>query len=244
MQSAASNASIFSVLRRRLDAGKSRHNDGLFLAPETSSFESTREGDAACSGEKTRDSACSSGTRDTPIESTEQPSASQDPGTASPFQPASQYDLGLHLDQDLPPKGDESEDTILTHELSTALINAKRIASSSATELRAQGWALVQNHSHFSLYKRPVKSSVHGVVEYMMTGQCEDVSARTFFLSQVKPSLRQQWDRSLKEMHSAVNIDCTVDHRGVHLTSDKDTAYYRAKWPWPLRDRDYALARR
>ena len=79
-----------------------------------------------------------------------------------------------------------------------------------------------------------------GPVVYLMIGALKDVSPRSFFCSQVIKDLRIKWDASLKDMYS-VEKNADIPHLS---DGGEDRIYYRTKWPWPLKDRDYALVRR
>lgn len=80
-----------------------------------------------------------------------------------------------------------------------------------------------------------------------MVGFMSDVSPRSFFRSQVSKDLRIKWDASLKEM-DPINSKGTSSKSYYALRTDEDSSedmiYYRTKWPWPLKDRDYTLVRR
>lgn len=144
---------------------------------------------------------------------------------------------------------DESLQLIQLSEMDTALSNAQVMMAHTHEEILAQGWKLVHQCEAFSLYKRRQKRPQgDGPVEYVMKGQFPDVSPRTFFLAQIDCSLRKLWDKSMKEMsngeisleeHYDTDKDCTGK-----VSTSQDKLYFRAKWPWPMKDRDYALARR
>lgn len=144
---------------------------------------------------------------------------------------------------------DESMHLIQLPEMDSALSHAKQIIAHTHDEILAQGWKLVHQCEHFALYKRRQKRPHgDGPVEYVMRGQFPDVSPRTFLLAQIDCSLRKLWDKSMKEMsigeisleeHYNMDKDCTGK-----VKISKDKLYFRTKWPWPMKDRDYALARR
>jgi len=105
------------------------------------------------------------------------------------------------------------------------------------------GWKLVHQNAqeNFLLYKKKIKEKGYRVI-YLMIGQFDDISARSFLASQFDPSLRSKWDLSCKEM-----ITEGSDKIENLLKGEKESAdllYYRTRWPFPLRDRDYVLARR
>jgi hypothetical protein len=129
-----------------------------------------------------------------------------------------------------------------TSEMSSALEEALRFAELSDEEIRNAGWKLVFENEKFSLYKRRAKGPKgkdNGPIEYLMTGRLPDVSARTFLHSQIDKQCRKQWDKTMKDMSDA---DASVMETGND--ESEDILYYRTKWPWPLKDRDYTLARR
>ena len=127
-------------------------------------------------------------------------------------------------------------------ELSEALQKALVIASQSQVEIQKAGWKLVHQGDVFSLYKRRVKrinGDGPGPVEYLMTGNLPDVSPRTFLHAQLSKHCRKQWDKTMKDM--SVGDVSKMEEGGKE---SEDILYYRTKWPWPLKDRDYTLARR
>eukprot|EP01031_Cornospumella_fuschlensis_P032813 gene32813-39673_t len=146
---------------------------------------------------------------------------------------------------------DESAHLIQLSELDSALSNAQVMMSHSHEEILAQGWKLVHQCDTFALYKRRQKRPTgDGPVEYVMKGQFLDVSPRTFLLAQIDCSLRKMWDKSMKEMSAGeITLD-VIENDGSNydgagkVTSSRDKLYFRTKWPWPMKDRDYALARR
>ena len=142
---------------------------------------------------------------------------------------------------------EEGDDTtqnymISSGELSEALQKALVIASQSQVEIQKAGWKLVHQGDVFSLYKRRVKrinGDGPGPVEYLMTGNLPDVSPRTFLHAQLSKHCRKQWDKTMKDM--SVRDVSKMEEGGKE---SEDILYYRTKWPWPLKDRDYTLARR
>ena len=83
-----------------------------------------------------------------------------------------------------------------------------------------------------------------------MTGEFDDVSASTFLTSQISKQVRQNWDSTLKDMSEGLihfvrdEYDIDNEYNAMQLAITNDILYYRTKWPWPLKDRDYSLARR
>jgi hypothetical protein len=71
------------------------------------------------------------------------------------------------------------------------------------------------------------------------TGTLPDVSPRTFLHSQIDKQCRKQWDKTMKDMSEGSTA--VMETGGIE---SEDILYYRTKWPWPLKDRDYTLARR
>eukprot|EP01038_Epipyxis_sp_PR26KG_P006826 gene6826-9346_t len=122
------------------------------------------------------------------------------------------------------------------------LLDAQKLAyiiiNQTEKEILKLGWKPVHVGNLFSLYKRRIKGS-NGPVEYLMTGYFPDVSARTFLFSQIDKNCRKLWDKTMKEMS-----DGTIKHDIPEESSMEDILYYRTRWPWPLKDRDYSLARR
>lgn len=70
-----------------------------------------------------------------------------------------------------------------------------------------------------------------------LIGEFTDVSPRSFLLCQTREQLRSLWDDSMRSMNSL----SLTPGQGLET---QDFIYYRAKWPWPLKDRDYTLTRR
>lgn len=109
------------------------------------------------------------------------------------------------------------------------------------------GWKLVHENNMYTLFKRRSGDSSDGPVEYMMRGEVKDISPRVFLHSQVNKLLRKRWDKTMKEM---VADDEKDDARSLDNyimegnEKSEDKIYYRTKWPWPLKDRDYTLARK
>jgi hypothetical protein len=131
---------------------------------------------------------------------------------------------------------------ISSNELSDALQKALVIASQSQAEIVKAGWKLVHKGDIFYLYKRRVKrlnGDGPGPVEYLMTGNLPDISPRTFLHAQLNKNCRKQWDKTMKDMSDGSTI--VMEEGG---DDSEDILYYRTKWPWPLKDRDYTLARR
>jgi hypothetical protein len=124
-------------------------------------------------------------------------------------------------------------------EMTSALESAEEMASKSEAEIIEMGWKLVHSSDVFTLYKRRARKD--GPVEYMMTGNLEDISPRTWLFSQVDKACREGWDKTMKDMSEDENVNPSIVQGDE---SCEDVLYYRTKWPWPLKDRDYTLARR
>lgn len=122
--------------------------------------------------------------------------------------------------------------------------------------------------------RRKLKSGAEGPVEYLMTGQFSDITPYSFLLAQRSRRWRGLWDNTMKEMASdkielirsatgkipiiSPDVNGTIEPRNDSLPIrnqvdlgclippglSNDVLYYRTKWPWPLKDRDYTLARR
>jgi hypothetical protein len=126
-------------------------------------------------------------------------------------------------------------------ELSGALEKALEISLKTHDEIKKSGWKVVHQSDLFSLFKRRLKrpGGGDGPVEYLMTGTLPDVSPRTFLHSQIDKQCRKQWDKTMKDMSEGSTA--VMETGGIE---SEDILYYRTKWPWPLKDRDYTLARR
>lgn len=99
----------------------------------------------------------------------------------------------------------------------------------------------------FSLYKRRVTVPGRdgpGPVEYLMLGRFEDVSPRVFLYSQIDRMCRVVWDKTMGDMSEAQLTTHRQRPGNSSRCVEEDTLYYRTRWPWPLKDRDYVLARR
>ena len=105
------------------------------------------------------------------------------------------------------------------------------------------GWKFVHENELYTLFKRrPVDK---GPVEYMMKGVVGNVSPRLFLHAQTNKGIRQGWDKTMSEMETDGDMPECLDNYVLDGDDDgEDTLYYRTKWPWPLKDRDYTLARR
>jgi len=149
---------------------------------------------------------------------------------------------------------DEVDDVarvIPIEELKQALEQAVLLSSQSDSEIKKSGWNVVHIDDTFSLYKRRVTVPGRdgpGPVEYLMLGCFEDVSPRVFLYSQIDRMCRVVWDKTMGDMSDAQLT--THNHQQQHRRGnssrcvEEDTLYYRTRWPWPLKDRDYVLARR
>lgn len=147
---------------------------------------------------------------------------------------------------------------------------AAHIVNCSIQEMTKDGWTLVESNRFVSLFKRKkcltsdinaniTSNSVSSIAEYVMTGTVSDVSVSSFILAQIDEDYRRKWDSYLKEMRSFgnslsgfYNDYCSKSNRtdaGESRAKDiecncSDILYYRLKWPWPMKDRDYVLSRK
>lgn len=133
----------------------------------------------------------------------------------------------------------EPTSAIGMHEMQSVLASAQRLVSCSPQQIAAEGWKVIHESSVFALYKR---SNEAKPMEYLMMGQFNDVSPRTFLLAQVDNVVRGLWDKTMKEM-SPGQIEALKED-GLVCKNMEDVSYYRTKWPWPMNDRDYVLSRR
>jgi hypothetical protein len=155
---------------------------------------------------------------------------------------------------------DESAQIIPKTELQDILTNAKDFLAQNRSSLLNSGWKLVFEASAFSLYKRKKGNNdpganPEGPTEYLVKGEFSDISAKSFFQAQVIKKFRKLWDTSTKEMSEGIidivpqepktnSNNSTPNLFAAQLTNTSDAIYFRSKWPWPLKDRDYVLARR
>lgn len=142
----------------------------------------------------------------------------------------------------------EEENAFITlDEMKNALAQAQLIGAVDKPEdLIGEGWNLVYSSRLISLMKRRarVAGKQPGPVEYLMLGRVPDVSARTFLHAQVNRQNRGKWDRTMKAMEVPGDASAGAEELVRGGRAARDTLYYRTKWPWPLKDRDYTLARR
>ena len=75
-----------------------------------------------------------------------------------------------------------------------------------------------------------------------MFGTIPEISPRTFLRAQVLKLHREKWDRTMGAMETIDHAAGATIDKGEELS--QDLIYYRTLWPWPLKDRDYTLARR
>jgi hypothetical protein len=164
---------------------------------------------------------------------------------------------------------DETRHEIKLDELSQALEKARRYVCDGSVlrptdDICRSGWSLVHESSEFHLFKRRIarNDGSKGPIEYLMTGSLSDISPFSFLAAQIHRSWRSLWDNTMKEMSQGslyiqrnhgfplstedMGADSDVVEGGCHISPvfSSDKLYYRTKWPWPLQDRDYALARR
>lgn len=167
---------------------------------------------------------------------------------------------------------DEVDNTekVSSREMLAAFRNAIKYKNVSSFEITEKGWKTVYESSEFSLFKRRIKRSNHtdGPVQYLMTGELPDISPFSFLVAQIHRSWRALWDTTMKDMSTGrifISRNCSVECRseassveseathpssksinvGCNIPFERasDLLYYRTKWPWPLKDRDYTLAR-
>jgi hypothetical protein len=125
--------------------------------------------------------------------------------------------------------------------------DVKNYINKGKEDIVKAGWKLVHENDMYTLFKRRSGGSLDGPVEYMMRGEVKDISPRVFLHSQVNKLLRKTWDKTMKEMVSDDEKDCSRSLDDYILEGNgkcEDKIYYRTKWPWPLKDRDYTLARK
>lgn len=137
-------------------------------------------------------------------------------------------------------------DLISEHEVINAHSDIKSYINKNREDIVKAGWKLVHENDIYTLFKRRADNG-QGPVEYMMKGVVQDVSPRVFLHSQVNRALRKSWDSSMKEMESNSNENDpkSLDNFIMQGSgTSEDSIYYRTKWPWPLKDRDYTLARK
>eukprot|EP00607_Mallomonas_marina_P004631 CAMPEP_0182428182 /NCGR_PEP_ID=MMETSP1167-20130531/21295_1 /TAXON_ID=2988 /ORGANISM="Mallomonas Sp, Strain CCMP3275" /LENGTH=273 /DNA_ID=CAMNT_0024610917 /DNA_START=295 /DNA_END=1116 /DNA_ORIENTATION=- len=139
------------------------------------------------------------------------------------------------------------EPVISSTELIEALDGGLEMSKLTSQEIIKQGWKAVHRNDVFALYKRRVPAN-NGAVQYLLTGSLPDVSPRTFLHSNVDYDCRKKWDVTMHDMNvlgvpsggSGVGSGCMEGDEQYA----EDLLYYRTRWPWPLKDRDYTLARR
>ena len=118
------------------------------------------------------------------------------------------------------------------------------LLSQSNEDIVKAGWKLVHDNDLYTLFKRRGGDG-RGAVVYMMKGFVSDVSPRLFLHAQTNKSIRKAWDKTMQDMETDESNPLSLDKYVIEGNDDsEDTLYYRTKWPWPLKDRDYTLARR
>lgn len=135
-----------------------------------------------------------------------------------------------------------NEFCISSEETKSALTQGLAILSSNGDVLKKDGWKAVHESDIFSLFKRKLPGRKgKGPVEYLMFGFLDQISPRTLMRTQVDREHRERWDRTLSSME-------TLQRGSSELCQgaedSQDVQYYRCRWPWPLKDRDYTLSRR
>lgn len=127
---------------------------------------------------------------------------------------------------------------IAVDEMDTALNDALLLMNMTQTDIKGQGWNLVHGTDMFSLYKRRDKRN-GGPSTYLMLGKFNDVSARTFLHAQISQAERKIWDTTMRAMKPLTKATLELSKE-----NSEDILYFKTGWPWPLKDRDYVLARR
>lgn len=146
--------------------------------------------------------------------------------------------------------GQEDNDSLIAQsDVQLALDLSLQVIQKTNEDIVRMGWKLVHENELYTLFKRRGSDDKgnqgQGPVEYMMKGFVEDVSPRIFLHTQTNKALRKSWDNTMKDMKTDEHSPNSLDKYVVEGNDDsEDTLYYRTKWPWPLKDRDYTLARR
>ena len=140
----------------------------------------------------------------------------------------------------------ESGQLISRDELTETLEAAKRMTGLSPEDIAREGWHVIHSSPLISLLKRrlKVRDRSPGPVEYLMLGRVADVSPRTFLLAQISKRSRARWDRTMKTMETPGDVEGSAETLMEGSWRSLDRLYYRTRWPWPLKDRDYTLVRR
>lgn len=135
---------------------------------------------------------------------------------------------------------------ISREELAQTLEAAKKMAGQTPEDFAREGWHVIHSSPLISLLKRrlKVRDRSPGPVEYLMLGRVADVSPRTFLLAQISKRSRAQWDRTMKTMETPGDEEGSAETLVEGTWRSLDRLYYRTRWPWPLKDRDYTLVRR
>ena len=131
---------------------------------------------------------------------------------------------------------EETVNQVQPAEIYSALATARKIISQSGEELHQDGWKQVHKEETFSLHKH----RRDGPVTYLMIGHLPDVSPRSFFHAQIDTNCRRRWDALMKDLQP-IFIKGDIEKGGE---TSQDNVYFRTKWPWPMKDRDYVLSRR
>lgn len=144
-------------------------------------------------------------------------------------------------------KADRAETTKYTVpniDLTDALFKGVTIYGMNPGSLAKDGWKSAYESEFFSLFKRRVGSSSgskKGPVQYLMFGSIDNISPRTFLRAQLIKQYRGKWDKTMASMETIKSASSPIEHGNQN---SQDMIYYRTRWPWPLKDRDYTLARR
>lgn len=145
----------------------------------------------------------------------------------------------LHMKEIHANPSDMHKNLISQEEMLMALDSALRYVELTTEQIKSQGWNIVHVDDQFSLFKRRDSSSKSGAVIYLMLGRFENISPRSFLYSQINSSLRKLWDTTMQDMSPITSKLLDID-----ADASEDILYFRTKWPWPLKDRDYVLSRR
>ena len=144
----------------------------------------------------------------------------------------------------------QEEDALIAQsDVQVAFNQSLEVLRKTNDDIVRMGWKLVHENDLYSLFKRRGTDSQgnqgNGPVEYMMKGFVENVSPRLFLHTQTNKVLRKAWDSTMKDMETDEQNPKSLDKYVAEGNEfSEDTLYYRTKWPWPLKDRDYTLARR
>jgi hypothetical protein len=138
---------------------------------------------------------------------------------------------------------DDGDRLVPYSDIEQAFEESLAIIQQNNDDIIKAGWKFVHENELYTLFKR--RTVDKGPVEYMMKGVVGNVSPRLFLHAQTNKGIRQGWDKTMSEMETDGDVPECLDNYVLEGDDDgEDTLYYRTKWPWPLKDRDYTLARR